>query len=117
MIKRYSGRSISRKKKIRAKLRKISQRLRLSVFRSHRYISAQVIDDKKGKTLVAVLEKELKVTKASTKIDRAYALGEILAQKALKKKIKKVYFDRGRYKYHGRVKALAEGAKKGGLSF
>lgn len=81
------------------------KRARLSVFRSNRYIYAQVIDDTKGATLVAAKgELPLKV-------------GEEIAQKALKKKIKDVVFDRGRYRYHGRVKALAEAARKGGLNF
>lgn len=91
-------------------------KLRLAVFRSNKAIYAQVIDDKLGKTLVAANEKDLgKAAKKITKTEKARLVGEILAEKALKQKIKQVRFDRRRYKYHGRVKALAEGARKGGL--
>ena len=105
-----------RQRRTRSKIRNVSFLPRLSVFRSSRYISAQIIDDRKGETLVGVSEKMLK-GKEGTKTERAYALGEYLAQKAGEKKIKKVAFDRGSYAYHGRVKALAEGARKGGLIF
>ena len=107
-----------KKKKIKGS----SQRPRLSVFRSNRAIWAQIIDDNRGKTLVAASEKDLKkATKGEKtkdlKTTRAQKVGEILAAKALKKKIKKVVFDRGQRPYHGRVKALAEGARKAGLEF
>lgn len=122
MIIRYQTRDLARKAKVRAKLRKTSARPRLSVFRSNKYIYAQVIDDETGKTLAAASEKDLdgkktKKKKKETKLNKARAVGEILARKLLKKKIKKVYFDRGSYKYHGRVKALADGARKAGLEF
>ena len=94
------------------------QRPRLAVFRSHKSIYAQIIDDAKGKTLVAANEKSIKWPKKKlTKTEKALAVGEALATKALKKKIKEVVFDRRKYRYHGRVKALAEGARKGGLVF
>ena|SRR3972149_2512066 len=111
--------SEKRKKRVRAKIRNLSSRLRLSVFRSNKYIYAQIIDDGEGKTLVAVSEKELKLGSGEkkTKIEKAKMLGNLLAQKALLKKIKTVVFDRGKYKFHGRVKALAEGAKDKGLVF
>ncbi len=105
-----------RQRRTRLKIRNVSFLPRLSVFRSSRYLSAQIIDDQKGKTLVGVSEKMLK-EKKGTKTERAYALGEYLAQKAGEKKIKNVVFDRGAYAYHGRVKALAEGARQGGLVF
>lgn len=93
-------------------------RPRLAVFRSNKYIYAQIIDDSKGKTLVAASEATLKWPKKKlTKIERAFMVGEVLASQALKKKIKTVVFDRRKYRYHGRVKALAEGARKGGLKF
>jgi large subunit ribosomal protein L18 len=94
-------------------------RPRLSVYRSAKVIYAQIIDDQNGVTLVAANEKQLakKARSLKTKTARAQAVGELLAQKALKKKLKKVVFDRGRRPYHGRVKALAEGARKGGLKF
>ncbi len=91
-------------------------RPRLSVFRSNKYIYAQIIDDKAGKTLVAVSIKELK-DKVKDKQQQARELGKVMAAKANKGKIKKVVFDKGPYKYHGRVKALAEGAREGGLDF
>lgn len=108
-----------RKKRVRAKIRNLGERLRLSVFRSNKYIYAQIIDDKEGKTLVVAGEKELKLVgeEKKTKIEKAKMVGSLLAKKALLKKIKTVVFDRGKYKYHGRVKALAEGAREKGLAF
>lgn len=95
------------------------KRLRLAVFRSNKYIYAQIIDDEKGHTLVAASEKDLKLKKGEklTKTQRARMVGKILAEKAVGKKIFYVWFDRRKYKYHGRVKALAEGAREGGLKF
>ena len=100
----------------------MNKRPRLSVFRSNQYIYAQIIDDSQGKTLVAASGKNLKLSvsvlpKKHSKTERASLVGEILAKKALKKGIKKVWFDRGHYQYHGRIKALAEAARKGGLDF
>lgn len=94
---------------------KKGDRMRLSVFRSNRYISAQIIDDQKGETLLSVSEKELKEKLSRT--EKAKKLGLLLAEKSKKKKIDKVVFDRGKFRYHGRVKALAEGAREGGLKF
>ncbi len=94
------------------------KRLRIAVFRSNQYLYAQIIDDQKGHTLVAASDQDLEpAVLKKTKTERAGMVGEILAKKALKKKIKEVWFDRRQYKYHGRVKALAEAARKGGLSF
>lgn len=107
-----------RKRRVRRKILVKKSWPRLSVFRSNKYIYGQIIDDKQGKTLVAVGERELaKGQKEATKIERAKQVGKILAQKALKKKIKKIVFDRGSCRYHGRVKAFAEGVREGGLSF
>ena len=97
-------------------------RLRLSVFRSNKKIYGQIIDDQKQKTLVATSDKDIKLAekKASSKLtkkEKAVLVGEALAKYALKKGIKQVSFDRGRRPYHGRIKALAEGARKGGLDF
>ncbi len=97
--------------------------MRLSVYRSNKAIYAQIIDDRVGKTLVSVSEKEIKTAvvegkeKKMTKIAKAGMVGKLLAEKALEKKIKKVVFDRGSNRYHGRVKALAEGSRAGGLIF
>lgn len=105
-----------RKRRVRLKISCQRKRPRLSVFRSHRYLWAQIIDDQQRKTLVAASDKNSKLEKA-TKTERARLTGKILAEKALKLGIKKVVFDRGPYQYHGRVKALAEGAREGGLAF
>ena len=104
---------LSRKRKIRAKISGTQERPRLCVFRSSKHISAQIIDDVKRKTLVST--SDLKIKEKKTKIEKAYMVGEDLGQKAIKCKIKKVVFDRSGFAYHGRVKALAEGARKAGL--
>lgn len=108
-----------RKKRVRAKIRTAGSRLRLSVFRSNKNIYAQIIDDEKGKTLVSASGEEIKPEsqKKETKIEKARKVGHLLAQKALAAKIKNVVLDRGGYKYHGRLKALAEGAREKGLIF
>jgi len=105
-----------RKARVRAKVAG-SPRPRLSVFRSNKFLYAQIIDDVKGKTLVSVSSKDKLAAKAKTKAEKALIIGEALAKKAIKAKIKKVVFDRSGYKYHGVVKALAEGARLGGLEF
>tara|TARA_B100001057_G_C22378570_1_gene767533 strand:+ start:40 stop:393 length:354 start_codon:yes stop_codon:yes gene_type:complete len=108
---------IKRKIRNRKKLRDINtNKLRISVFKSAKNISAQIIDDKISKTLVSAssTEKELKKSKGK-KIDLSNILGELLAKRAKEKKINSVYFDRGGYKYHGRIKALADSLRKNGL--
>ena len=90
-------------------------RPRLSVSKSNAYISVQLIDETGQRTLASASSRELK--EKGTKTELAEKVGEIIAEKAKKEKIKKVKFDRGKYAYHGRVKALAEGARKGGLEF
>ena len=95
-------------------------RPRLRVFRSSKQIYAQVIDDEKGVTIVAAssLEKALRETlKTGANVEAARAIGKELAERATKAGVKQVVFDRGGYMYHGRVKALAEGAREGGLNF
>ncbi len=127
-----------RHKRIRAKIKGTAQRPRFSVFRSNRYVYAQLIDDEKSKTLVSASSQEIKKSRAKTKtqtkvkskkekessttqrgekIAVAFEVGKLAAKKALKKNIKKIVFDRGGYKYHGRIKAVAEGAREGGLKF
>jgi len=131
-----------RRRRIRAKIFGNKDRPRLSVFRSNRYIYAQLIDDERGRTLVSVSEREFgdvrpggsevksekkRARKGSgsddrkslvfSKIDRAKLVGELLAKKAKENGFEKVTFDRGGYKYHGRVKAFAEAVRKGGLEF
>jgi large subunit ribosomal protein L18 len=95
-------------------------RARLSVFRSSKHIHAQLIDDTKGETLVAAssLEKNLREgKKTGANIEAAKAVGKLIAERASAKGIKDVVFDRGSYMYHGRIKALAEAAREGGLNF
>ncbi len=114
-------RSLNRKMRVRKKLHRVSSdRPRLSVFRSARNIYAQVIDDTKGQTLAAASSIESEVQKSMPKgsdKDAALAVGKLVAERAAKAGIKDVIFDRGGYLYHGRVKALAEGAREGGLKF
>ena len=95
-------------------------RLRLSVFRSSKHIYAQVIDDVAGKTVAAASTRDADLkAKLKTGADTAAAteVGKVLAERAVKAGVKEVVFDRGRYLFHGRVKALADGAREGGLSF
>ncbi len=106
----------SRQNKVRAKVVGTDQRPRLNIFRGLKTISAQVIDDSSGKIIVSVYDKEIK-TKKATKTDKATEVGKLIAKKALEKNIKQVVFDRAGYKYHGRVKALAEAAREVGLEF
>ena len=108
-----------RHKRVRAIVRGTSERPRLSVFRSGNHIYAQLVDDANGITLFSASDlKEVKSKESlAGKKGTAFKVGEILAKKAKDKGIKAVIFDRGGYKYHGRVKALAEGARQGGLKF
>jgi len=127
-----------RHKRIKAKIFGTAGRPRLCVFRSNKHIWAQLIDDEKGKTLFSASDlelgklkikkekgktttKKLKIEKEETprigKVAIAYDVGKLIAEKAKDLKIEKVVFDRGSYMYHGRVKALAEGAREGGLKF
>lgn len=104
-----------RQLRVRAKTKGTSEKPRLSVYRSNKSIYAQIIDDTNGKTLVGASEKELTIKEKKTKTERSKELGLLIAKKALEKKVKEVVFDRGSYKYHGRVKQVAEGAREGGL--
>jgi len=105
-----------RHKRIRSKIIGTKKCPRLSVFRSNSHIYVQLIDDTDGKTLVSANDVEIKKDKLN-KTDKAKEVGLLMAKKAIEKEIKKVVFDRGGYNYHGRVKAIAEGARKGGLIF
>lgn len=110
-----------RKIRIRKKVKGTPERLRLSVFRSNKHIYAQIIDDAAGKTLAAVSTKSKAYTDAAAKDDKkvgaAKLVGKLIAKIALEKGIAKVVFDRGGYIYHGRITALADGAREGGLQF
>lgn len=104
---------LRRKKRTRSKIFGTALRPRLSVFRSLKHISAQLIDDENGKTLASVAEKELKT--AGKKTNQAKLAGELLARKALDQGIEQAVFDKGAYRYHGRIKALADGVRSAGL--
>jgi large subunit ribosomal protein L18 len=119
--------------RVRTRVAGTSERPRLAVFRSNRYIYAQLIDDKAGATLAMADSRELRKGKQGpsttlgagkratdvgfTKVPEAYQVGKLLAEKAVAKKVKRVAFDRGGYLYAGRVRAVAEGAREGGLEF
>tara|TARA_E500000178_G_scaffold22992_1_gene21330 strand:+ start:926 stop:1279 length:354 start_codon:yes stop_codon:yes gene_type:complete len=110
---------IKRKLRNRKKLKSVNDnRYRISVSKSLNNLSAQIIDDKQKKTLVSAssTEKEIKLKKVK-KIEKSSLIGEILAKRAKEKNISDVYFDRGSYKYHGRVKVFAETLRKNGLKF
>lgn len=111
-----SRRRVRRRRRIRGKVRGSAERPRLSVYRSNRGIFAQLIDDEQGRTLAAVswIEPDIRSLAA---MDKAAKAGELLAERARAAGLERCVFDRGGYRYHGRVKALAEGARKGGLSF
>ena len=114
-------RTLRRTAKVRRNIRRAAGgRARLSVFRSSKHIYAQVIDDIKGETLASAssLEKTLREgKKTGANIDAAKAVGKLLAERAAAKGVKEVVFDRGGYLFHGRVKALADAAREGGLKF
>ncbi len=107
--------TIRRKLRARRKVRQAAgERLRLSVHRSSKHIYAQIIDDRQGVTVASASSASLK---SGSKTDTAAAVGKALAEAAAAKGVKQVTFDRGQYRYHGRVKALAEAAREGGLDF
>jgi large subunit ribosomal protein L18 len=107
---------LRRRRRVRAKVHGTAERPRLSVFRSNRGVNAQLIDDVAGRTLAAVnwTEQDLKGLQS---MEQAKRVGELLAERAKSAGVETVVFDRGGYQYHGRVKALAEGARDGGLRF
>tara|TARA_X000000950_G_scaffold68659_1_gene84904 strand:- start:4722 stop:5078 length:357 start_codon:yes stop_codon:yes gene_type:complete len=112
----------ARKKfRVTNKLKRVanSERFRLSVFRSSKNISAQIIDDKKNITILSAssIEKDMKELKTNNKSELSKIVAEKLAKKAQEKKISKIYFDRGIYRYHGRIKIFAETLRKNGMDF
>jgi large subunit ribosomal protein L18 len=109
-------RRLRRRRRVRAKIRGSAQRPRLSVYRSNRGVFAQLIDDNAGATVAAVSWTESDL-KSLSPMDQAKKAGELLAKRAKDAKVSDVVFDRSGYRFHGRVKALAEGAREGGLKF
>ncbi|MCS7297538.1 MAG: 50S ribosomal protein L18 [Bacteroidia bacterium] len=117
-VKEKRDRRFRIKRRIRKRVFGTPERPRLSVFRSNRYIYAQIIDDTKGKTLVSASSREAEVRFSGERpLDRSRRVGQLLAERARAVGIEKVVFDRNGYKYHGNVRALAEGARENGLIF
>jgi len=114
MTKKVAKNREQRVRRNRARVSGTKKEPRLAVHRSNKHINLQLIDDKSGKTLIYASTRELKADK-KTKTDQASLVGELLAKKAKEAKIKSAKFDRRFYKYHGRVKAVAEGIRQGGL--
>jgi large subunit ribosomal protein L18 len=121
IIKTQNARFARRAARVRAKISGTAERPRLSVFKSHRYMYAQIIDDTKGNTLASFSSKDVKDLPAGkagkSPADRAKEVGIGLAKKAIAAKIKKVVFDKGGYLYAGKIKLVADGAREGGLEF
>ena len=119
MVKKYDSNAqrLKRHKRVRAHISGTAERPRLVVFRSANHIYAQAIDDQVGKTLAAAATNEKDFGAYGGNVEAAKKLGGMIAERALKAGIENVVFDRGGYLYHGRVKALAEGAREGGLKF
>ncbi len=110
------ARRLRRRRRVRAKVYGTAERPRISVFRSNRGISAQLVDDDAGRTLAAVNWTETEL-RGLSRADQPKRVGELLAERAKAAGVTEAVFDRGGYQYHGRVKALAEGAREGGLAF
>jgi large subunit ribosomal protein L18 len=118
-VKRLSDRKV-RHLRVRKRISGTPERLRLNVFRSSAHIYAQIIDDTKGHTLVAASSIDTAVRTdldGQAKMAKSQAVGKLIAERAREKGITKVAFDRGGYRYHGRIKAVAEAAREGGLEF
>lgn len=115
-VRLYKDNRIRRKLRVKKKIFGTSEKPRVSVFRSNMYIYAQLIDDDKGKTLLQTssLGKDF-TAKKKKKSEQAFEVGKLLAEKSLEKGIKEAVFDRNGYRYHGRVKSVADGAREGGL--
>src|SRR4030042_182708 len=109
-MKKKNNKRLARKRRVRMRIRGKNNSPRLAVFKSNRFIYAQIIDDTAGTT---IFSENSKGVKAKNKSEAAYEIGKKIAEKAIGKNIKKVVFDRANYPYHGRAKALAEGAREG----
>src|SRR5918997_5776339 len=115
-VRTAEAKRLKRRRRVRAKVTGTAERPRISVFRSNRGVMAQLIDDEAGRTLAAVNWTESDLRSLS-KMEQAKRAGELLAERAKAAGIETAVFDRGGYRYHGRVKALAEGAREAGLNF
>lgn len=116
IISRNTSR-LTRHRRVRGKIKGTTERPRLNVFSSLRYIYTQIIDDENNRVLVQANSKDLSDKKTGGKVEAAKIIGKLIAEKALKKGIKEVVFDRSGYKYHGKIKALADEARNNGLKF
>ncbi len=116
-MQRTASPRATRHRRVRARVRGTAARPRLAVFRSLRHVSCQLVNDVAARTLVSASDYELPKAKARTPLETGRAVGEAIAAKAKVAGVSQVVFDRGGYAYHGRVRALAEGARAGGLSF
>ena len=118
MIAREAQR-VRRHRRLRKRVAGLPERPRLAVYRSHKHLYAQVINDVESRTLFtcSTQQEELKAQKRGGTVNAAQELGRAVAQEAIKRGIKRVVFDRGGYQYHGRIKALADAARQGGLEF
>jgi len=114
-VRHYKNKRIRRCLRVRKKVQGTAERPRLAVFRSNLHIYGQLIDDRRGQTLVSASDFDLK--ERSNRVEEARAVGKIFADRVRGAGITKVVFDRRGYRYHGRVRALAEGAREGGLEF
>ena len=119
MITKQDKNQVRKKRhaRVRTKITGTSERPRLNVYRSNKHIYAQLIDDSKGITLVSASTMDKDFNGTAGNVEAAASIGETIAKRAVEKNIKSVVFDRGGFVYHGRVKALAEGAREGGLKF
>jgi large subunit ribosomal protein L18 len=115
-VRTAEAKRLKRRRRVRAKVSGTAERPRISVFRSNRGVMAQLIDDEAGRTLAAVNWTEADL-RSLAKMEQAKRAGELLAERAKAAGIETAVFDRGGYQYHGRVKALADGAREGGLVF
>lgn len=106
-----------RRRRIRARVSGTGERPRLAVFKSHKHLYAQLIDDERGMTLAAVSDSDLAAGSAHAPRERAHKIGELIAAKGAEKKIAQVVFDRSGYQYSGKIRELADGARAGGLKF
>lgn len=114
-VKLRKNNRIQRKMRVRRRILGKEDILRLTVFRSNKFIYAQIIDDSKGQTLVEASSQKIKGAKGKTKCEESLEVGKEIAKKALEKGIKSVVFDRNGFRYHGRIQAVADGAREGGL--
>lgn len=117
MVKHRNSNRNKRKLRIRSKIRGTPERPRISVYKSNKYTYAQLVDDVSGRTIVTVSDKVKDLHKGRTKSAAAFEVGKLLAEKAKESKVKSAVFDREGYRYHGRIRSVAEGAREGGLEF